>query len=275
MRSLALLGVAILAIAVPVAAHANAQLQLYPTRIVLKDGKESAELGVVNAGSATGRYRATLQDMSMPEDGGLVPVEEGKEGEFSAKKFIRLAPRSVTVPPGQSQKFRILARVPRDAPPGEYRTHLHVIMSSDDVEKEQQDDVAAEGFKVGVRPRFKVSIPVIIFKGESAFTSTLDSVSMDAPSVDNKKPALWLNFTNEGNRSAWGDLIVTFTKDGKVTEIGRTEGFSIYRGVPKRKHRLALEVPEGLALQGGTIHVVYKRKKEDGDSVIAQKDLQV
>ena len=264
-----------LLIAGPQAAFANAKMQLYPTRIVLKEGDNSAEINVVNGGVATGRYRATLADMEMPEQGALRKLEDDTL-PHSAKSFIRLSPRSVTVPPGQSQKFRMLVRMPRDLPDGEYRTHLHVLMSSQNVERDaQKTDQEEAGFGVRMQPRFRVSVPIVIVRGDTSFNMSIDDIRYEAAANPNVKPQLHFQFSNEGNRSAWGDLVVTLTKNGETHEIYRSNGYSIYRGTATRRHQVGLEIPEGVSVNGGVIRATFSHPKtrKGGGEVISTREL--
>lgn len=273
MRALALCGLLAAIIWLPASAYAQAKLQLYPTRITLKEGQNSAELNVINAGSATGRYRIELADMKMPEKGALEMLEK-ETLEYSLVPYARITPRSVEVPPSQSQKFRMLLRVPRDLADGEYRTHAHVLMSSTDVEAEKEP--TGEGFGVRLTPRFRVSVPVVFRKGETWFRAELTQLALERNAESKLKPALNMHFTTEGNRSTWGNLVATLTQGDQVHELYRLNGFTIYRGTNSRYHRAALELPEGVALNpGDVITVTYTETEADGGELITQKSFQL
>lgn len=249
-----------------------AKLQLYPTRIILKDGKDSAEVNVVNGGTATGRYRAEMADMQMLSEGPLKRLGDGEEMPYSIKSHLRVSPRSVTVPPGQSQKFRLLLRKPRDMADGEYRTHLHVMMSSDNVENESAETPDAS-FGVKLRPRLQVSIPVIVVVGAVNFSATIDDMQLVPASEGISRPGVMATMSVSGNASSWGRLVVTFTKAGQTYEVYHNDGYTIYRDVKGRKQRLALELPEGVELSGGVLKLTYSRTEEDGGALIAEREL--
>lgn len=274
MRKMTLIAAMAVMLLDPMQAFAAARLQLYPTRITIKDGDRSSSISVVNGGTATGRYRAELVDMAMPFDGGLERLED-RTMPFSAKPYIRISPRSVTVPPGQSQKFRLLVRMPRDVESGEYRTHLHVLMSSENVERDQKKVEDDRGFGVAMRPRFRVSVPIIVFRGESTFTADIESVQFVAATAERPKPRVLIDLLNEGTRSALGDLVVTLEKNGQTHEVYRANEFTIYRGTPKRRLEAALELPGGIAPDGGKLTVTYSRLKRDGGELLGKKELQL
>lgn len=249
----------------PHVVQAEAKLQVYPTRITLQDGQSSGSLTVINGGSATGRYRATLQDVHMPEQGALQALPEGQKGPYSAQDYIRISPVSVTVPPGQSQKYRILARVPRDLPDGEYSTHLNVMMSSKDVEAESKSQ---KGIAMNVSARLRVSVPVVIYKGATSFTASVDEVTV-APATADKSPIASVTFSAQGNRSARGKLKLVFEQGGKQHELYNSD-VAVYRGLSRRVHRAGLNVPQGVQLSGGTLHVTYTG---DDGKLISEKSL--
>lgn len=252
----------------------EAKLQAYPSRLVLKPGQTSAEISVINGGTATGQYRLTLQDMRMPQEGVLENVPEGQEDAFSLKPFVRATPRSVTVPAGQSQKFRLLMRIPSDTPAGEYRTHAHIVMTADNVGG-AEPPADGTGVAVGFKPRFRFSIPISYVVGDVSFQSTIES--MQLLPVTERTPAgkrmldAW--FTHSGNGSSRGDLKVVFTKGGQSYELLNVSGFVIYPGTERRRQEMTLAIPEGVTLDGGVLKLTYVASKENGGGVIAEKDL--
>lgn len=259
----------------PLSAFATpkAKLQVYPTRLTIAGGENSASLNIINSGSATGRYRAELVDLVMPEEGVLKTPAEGQTKEFSAKDMLRVTPRSINVPPGQSQKFRLLARIPRDLPDGEYRSHVSVMMSSENVEAPAQAPQVGVGFSV--RPRIRLSVPVVLMKGKTSFTAAIESLEIVPPVNTKNSPLLRVVMTSQGNRSAQGEFVVTFQKGGQVHELYRASGFTVYRGTPRRIQNIGLEVPEGMTLSGGTLKAQYLDEEKNEGAVLAEKNLQL
>ncbi|MCH2547405.1 MAG: hypothetical protein MK052_07340 [Alphaproteobacteria bacterium] len=250
----------------PQTALAKAVLQVYPTRVTIEDGENSAVISVINGGTKMGRYRVEIVDMVMPEEGGLQKLPEGQTKEYSAKDFLRLSPRSITVPPGQSQKFRILSRMPRDMPEGEYRSHISVLMSSEDVEADQ-DGTSGEGFGVRLRPHMRVVFPVVVVKGNPTFTAQIQNITRV---VQHNVTKLGVEFVTQGDRSATGTLVLTLNKNGQTYEIFRGQHTNIYRGVPRRLFVAPLKMPKDVTLDGGVVTARYMDARDE-DKVLAEK----
>jgi fimbrial chaperone protein len=246
----------------------EAKLQVYPTRITLEEGDVSAEVTVYNGGSASGRYRAEMEDLIMPEEGALQKAAPG-QAEFSAQEYIRITPRSITVPPGQSQKFRLLARMPRSLPDGEYRTHLSIVMSSNNLEADQKKaQGGGQGIRLSIEPRIGLSMPVVLRKGVTNFTAKITDVQL-SPLGDKVQGRVIMEA--EGNQSAEGTMVVTFEKGGQVYELYRASYMMVYRGVKRRIQTMTLSVPEGVILSGGVLTATYLNQKDE--SVISQKSV--
>ncbi len=65
----------------------------------------------------------------------------------------------------------------------------------------------------------------------------------------------------KGNRSDSGDLTVTYTPpNGSALEVSRINGLSVYSPLPARLTHVRLNLPEGVALKGGELHVVYRSR---------------
>ena len=250
-----------------------AKLQAYPTRIMLKPGQTTAEINVINPGIATGRYRLTMADMKMPEEGALQRQKDEEFGPYSLGSYLRATPRTVTVPSGQSQKFRLIARLPRDLAPGEYNTHAHIVMTSDNVESESATSPEPGAFAAGIKPHFRVSVPVKVIIGDPTFTATIDGVEFLPADANRRDSAVKVSFSNSGDRAAMGDLVITLEKGGQVYEVNRVNSYTIYRGTPKRKTLHSLQLPEGVTLQGGVLKVTYSHTKDAGGAVISEKTL--
>ena len=268
MRFVTLITLLLAVALMPNVGFAQAKMQLYPTRINLTENQKFAEVNVINAGSATGRYRIELADMLMPEEGAL-QKQDDIELEYSLIPYLRVTPRSVEVPPAQSQKFRMLMRVPRDMADGEYRTHAHVLMTSTDV-KGELEAREGDGFGIKMQPRFRVSIPIVYMKGETWFKANITSAELLRPEKEGLKPTVRTHFTTEGNRSTWGNLIVNLRRGESITELYRLNGYTIYRGTNSKHHTMPLDLPEGVSLAGGgQLEITYSHTEDDGGAVIA------
>jgi hypothetical protein len=91
---------------------------------------------------------------------------------------------------------------------------------------------------------------------------------------DARHAQLALQFEREGNGSVYGDVSVTFTpRNGKPHSLARVGGIAVYTPNRVRKTTLPLQVPDGLALAGGTLDVSYRDRLEAGGKLLAQASL--
>jgi len=147
---------AVVALLFPVAANAKEILQILPTRVVL-DGQRSADLTLINRGDEAGNYRILLRNMRTDDHGQFQQAKQARDGEKFADKLVRYSPRSVSVEPESNQKVRLVVRVPREYPPGEYRTHM-VFQS---LPKQVPDSLeSTDRVQISVEPIVEISIPL-------------------------------------------------------------------------------------------------------------------
>ena len=103
---------------------AGAELSLFPTRIVLEKNQRSAQVELLNRGTAPETYRISVVNRRMTVDGDIVLADNAEPDERFAEAMVRYSPRQVTLQPGQSQTVRVLLRKPAELAAGEYRSHL-------------------------------------------------------------------------------------------------------------------------------------------------------
>src|SRR3954464_6792233 len=88
----------------PHASWANrAEVLLLPTRVIMENGDRYTTVVVKNTGNATGNFSVSLIDMEMKEDGLVSPFPDGKSDPLSAIPYLRIAPKSITLKPGETQ----------------------------------------------------------------------------------------------------------------------------------------------------------------------------
>ena len=164
-------------------------INLYPRRIVVDRRQRIATVGLYNRVSAAGEYEISVRDMVMTPEGGLVTLEDPRAAATAdrlqaAGEMLRWSPRRVRLLGNEAQTVRIMARPPADLPDGEYRSHFTVISVPEDedegfsIEDAAGDTSSTTGIGVRIRPRFAISIPVIVRVGDT----TLD-VGMDVPEI--------------------------------------------------------------------------------------------
>lgn len=252
----------------------NAELLLSPTRLVLEEGNRFATVTVRNSGDGVGRYKIDLVDTVMNENGGIKIREDGSKDEFSAMDMLSLSPRSITLKPDESQTVRILVKPKSDLADGEYRSHLQVKMTESDLDL-GTNKPSNEGTSITLKPKMTTVIPVIIRKGKTDYKVAIEEAKLGVSGGDGKQiPEVRLAFSYSGNRSVLGDIKVTHTApDGKATQLVFFRGIAIYRGVTKRTQNVALDVPQGLDIQKGKLHVAFMSQENEGSQTLSEKDV--
>ncbi|MEW4448911.1 hypothetical protein [Qipengyuania sp. JC766] len=233
-------------------------INLYPRRIIVNQRQRIATVGLYNRVPAAGEYEIGIRDMVMTNDGGLVPLDDPRAAETvdrmkGAGDMLRWSPRRVRLLGNESQTVRVMARPAADLPDGEYRSHFTVISVPEEdggysIEDAVGETSEATGIGVVIRPRFAISIPVIVRVGDT----TLD-VGMEAPTMVDTEfgKAVSLVLTRSGTRSAYGDLIVTAA--GRDEPVAVARGIGIYPEVDSRRVEIVLRAePEQAPLAPGT-----------------------
>ena len=207
-------------------------INLYPRRIVLDQRQRIASVGIYNKTAFDGDYEIAIADMMMTEDGRIVPLNNLPIGVVArevktASEMLRWSPRRVMLPGNEAQTIRVMARPPADLPDGEYRAHFSVVSIPDNADDGYSIDDAIAGEEneagnvgVTIRPRFGISIPVILRVGTTTLNVGLEDITMIG---SHQERGVGITITREGTRSAYGDLI--------VTAQGQEEPFAIARGI--------------------------------------------
>lgn len=268
---LALVGASTLCSAAAVAG--NAGLLLSPTRVVLEDGARFVSVTVRNSGDATGRYKIEIVDADMAENGGIKLRDDGSKNEFSAVNLISLSPSSMTLRADESQVVRLLVKNLDTVPDGEYRSHLQVRMTENDLDS----DVAkpAEGAGISIKSKMTTVIPIIIRKGQTTYNVAIENAKLVMGGGDKTQaPEVKVAISFSGNRSVLGDVKVThIAPDGKETQLAFMRGIAIYRNVAKRTQDVVLDVPAGLNIHNGKLRVGFLSQENEGSHVLSEKDI--
>ena len=262
-----------LALAAPLAL---ADLSLYPTRIVLEKNQRAAQVELMNNGTAPETYRINLVNRRMGEMGEFIALEAPGPGDQFADPLLRYSPKQVTVQPGSSQTVRILVRKPADLAPGEYRSHLQfdrVADAAGATSVEQASTPGDKGIGVVITALVGASIPVIVRQGDTQASATLSDLAL-LPAAGDAAPALSFVINRSGNRSLYGDLTVRFTpKGGQPVDLAKAGALAVYVPNALRRARMALQVPAGTTLAGGSLSLSYRERAEAGGKMMAEASL--
>jgi len=222
-----------------------------PTRILLSDKAKSSDITIVNRGSQTVRYRLTLVDMAMSEDGVLhrVPASDN-----SAIPILRLSPREILLEPGVSQRIKIAAYFPAGSSEKEFRSHLAFEPIA--IPKvSPQPESATDTLKLTFELRSVVTIPIVAQHGRLNGSITMS----DGEVV--KDPDGWIarcKLSRNGERTIRGDLVVSFkpANGGARVELGSIAGLPVY--FPNADRVVAVRLNRDIrSLEKGEIEISY------------------
>lgn len=199
-------------------------LVITPTKVVLDDRTRSGDITLVNRGSQTVRYRLTLVEMAMSEDGVLRRVPSDSN---SAAGVLRLSPREILLEPGISQRIKIAAFLPKDLPEHELRSHLAFEPIAIPKPQIRQQTDLTQTLKLNFELRSVVTIPIVVRHGRLAAEATITdaSVFQDAGG--------WMagfRLVRAGARSIRGDVAISFIPDrgGPRVQVGQIVGLPVY-----------------------------------------------
>lgn len=249
-----------------------------PTRIVFEGRQRSAEVNLVNPTSTPATYRISFKNMRMLEDGTYQDIQGPESGELFADQLIIYSPRQVHLEPGVSQTVRLVLRKPPNLPVGEYRSHLLFEalprVAGTDIEK---PDLKEGEIQIKISTVYAVTIPVIVRHGELSASVSISELSLESAEIPSKATVLFLRLNRTGNRTVSGEVKVTFksAKGGDELVVGLAQGIAVLSPYPIRTVKLPLRMPEGVVLQNGNLHIVYRSRPEDGGVVLAEADLRV
>lgn len=259
-------------------------INLYPKRIVIDGRQRIASVGLYNRSSAPGDYEISVTDMLMTPQGQVLPVDNLPAGVTAerllpASGMLRWSPRRVLLRGSEAQTIRIMARPPADLPDGEYRSHFMVVSVPPDIdggftieEALGTDNGAGGGIGVVIRPRFGISIPVIVRLG----TTTLEVGLRVGGLVQTEGgKALSLVVQRSGTRSAFGDVVVTL--GGSNERVALVRGIGVYPEVDQREVTIPLDPGfNDTRLQAGVVlQVTFVDDDVQPGTILARQDFVV
>lgn len=240
-------------------------VNIYPKRVVIDAKQRVASVGLFNRAAAQGDYDISITDLMMTPEGRLVELGSVTDPALrdrvrTASSLLRWSPRRVTLRPFDSQTVRVMARVSPDLPPGEYRSHFSAVAvpavgTSGYTIEQATGGQSNAAIGVTIVPRFGISIPVIVRVGETNATAGLRDLSVLA-APDGRK-AIAMTITRTGNRSVFGDILVTVT--GSKTKVAEIRGIGVYPEVNQRPVQIPLDpiVDPRLTARGARLTVTY------------------
>lgn len=246
-------------------------LLVAPIRVVFEDGKQREDLNLSNIGQDTAVYLISFLHYQMIEDGSFKQLNDSVELPTPrADKYLRIFPRRVTLPPGESQIVRLQYRKQAGQEDGEYRSHLY-FRADKNATPLGMRAVGEDSTRlsVSITPIFGISIPIIIRTGNLDLGLSLSDVSLKA--VNDSLYTLGVSINRTGLKSSYGSLEATFVPNkGEQIKVGIANGVGIYTELSKRVYNLPIRLSKGIKLQNGKIIIRYLTPKDDGGKELAK-----
>jgi hypothetical protein len=259
----------------PLCSFAQGNLLITPMRVVFDGQKKIQELNLANTGRDTARYLISFIEMRMNSNGTFERISEPDSGQLFASKFLRLFPRSVTLPPGEAQLVKVQLTRTGQLQAGEYRSHLYFRAVPDPRIQGEPVTTKDSGISIKLTPVFGISIPVIIRTGPPAISVILTDISLEHP--DSVQPRLNIVLRRSGNHSVYGDITVEHVSEkGKVTTIAAVKGLAVYTPNQLRQFHMDLEKKPGISYHHGRLRITYTTASKDAlPDLLAQAELQL
>ncbi len=245
---------------IPVASHAQVRgLLISPKRIVFEKGERLHELRLVNRGDETQRYRISVVNRRMTENGQLEPAEIPAENEFFADKVLRYGPRQIDLAPKEAQTVRLMSRLTGNHKDGEYRSHILIQEIPKPAAARGATDATSGDLGINVQAVFGMSIPVFFRKGDLSA-----EVSLSNPSIVHEEDVTYARFNidRSGNKSIFGTAKVFM--EGK--EIAILKGIAVYLSAPTRI--VSVEIPQEYArsITGKKLRITFGAIQNEEDA---------
>lgn len=251
---------------------AQGNLLIMPRRVVFEGSKKSQELTLANTGTDTAKYVVSILQMRMKEDGSFEQITTPDSGQFFADKFLRFFPRTVTLPPNQSQVVKMQLTKSSKMTAGEYRSHIYFRSIKKEVPLGNEAPVDSTAVSVRLTPTFGITIPAIIRVGECSVKVTLSDISVEI--VNDTLPRLQMNFNRDGNISVYGDITINHTSpEGKVSKVAIVKGVAVYTPNVLRKFQCILDKNLGVDYHKGKLNILYSTPEDVKVSKLAEAEL--
>lgn len=249
---------------------AQSDILITPFRVVLENGKNIEELSVANTGSDTARYTISFVQYKMNPDGQLQQISEPEDGQLFADRFLRVFPKSVVLAPKEAQIVRLQARMPADAAPGEYRSHLY-FRSAGEQQAIGFEAEGADGLGIQLIPIYGITIPVIVRVGESDVQVALEGAELEV----GEQPTVNLTIARSGMHSVYGDLeLFHYDAEGNERLAGLIRGVAVYTPLQGRSVKIPFNKTT-TPPESGRLRVVYSATANGKKEVFAEADVKM
>jgi hypothetical protein len=241
-----------------IAPASGANLNISPKRVTFDRNHRAATVYIFNQGSAPGTFDISLIDRVMMPDGQIIAVADAQakpetkavaDRVQSAQPLLQIAPRRVTLAPGQGQTVRLrIIGAPSDPNVAELRTHL-TIATLPPRDAGTTADAAAANSPTG-ELRFQInallglSIPAIVRLGDPDVRAGLENARVSLERLNGPDgpltPTLSVDLTRLGASSLYGNFEVRVEGQPKLAALGLSRGVGVYPEIDRRAMHIPL-----------------------------------
>lgn len=226
---------------VSLSAYAETIIFLAPMRLDLTEEQPVSEIRVTNTSSIGRGYNVSAENLIMTEDGVTQRVDDF---EYSAKRMLRFVPRSFDLQPGQTQIVRVMARISKDTPDGEFHSHLEFlenIKRRGELNQNNSGEDSQERAAIKAQLAYSAAIPVTISKGQ--VSTQLEMQNVVFARNEKGEPVINLDILRSGNGQ--GDLYLDanyVAPDGTESPAASRRTVYVYREIDVRRHSFVLNL---------------------------------
>jgi hypothetical protein len=244
-------------VAQPVTAS-GANLNISPKRITFDRNHRSATVYIFNQGSAAGSFDISFVDRVMLPDGQILPVLEAQakpeakavaDRVQSAQSILQVAPRRVTLSPGQGQTVRLrITASPADPSVAELRTHLTISTlpprDSGTTAEAAAANAQTNELRFQINALLGLSIPAIVRLNDPDVRAGLENPHISLERLNGpsgpQTPTLSLDLVRLGPNSLFGNIEVHIQGQPKSAALGLSRGVGVYTEIDRRTMRIPL-----------------------------------
>lgn len=243
-----------------------------PRRVVFEGNKRTQELTVANTGRDTSKYVVSVVQLRMKEDGSVEEITEPDSGQLFADKYFRFFPRTVTLPPGQSQVIKMQLNKTANLAPGEYRSHIYFRAIKDEAPLGELGARDSTAVTISLVPVFGITIPAIIRVGN--LTSDVTITDTQTEMTNDTTPRLRMVLNRKGGASVYGDIQVNHVApDGTKTKAALVKGVAVYTPNTVRRFHCNLDTKAGINYKTGKLSITYSTADDVKAATIAETEL--
>lgn len=248
---------------------AQGDLLVYPTKLVFAGTQERVKIvNFKNKGRDSATYKLSYIENRMTETGKLEIIETPDEGQLIASPYLRFYPRTITLPPGESQTVKVQLSRTNSLESGEYRSHLYIRAEErTEALEEKNPQEKPQSISIQLKPIYGISIPNIIRIGDVRVAAELKNISV---TYDNEIPVLSMKVIRDGNHSLNGVIEVTcISSDGIKTSVGK-KAIIIYSSIDLQKIKMNLAMPEGVNFDSGKLLITFTNSEGEKELLASE-----